>query len=134
MKLERLKIALLLMAAAFVFHPGAFAGTYKQITVDGNFADWTGVPVAYTQGPDTALSIAYTNIYLANDEQYLYIRFAISTSDNPFTSHQNIFVDADNSVATGYGAGGYVGSEMLIQGGAAYQEKNGGFNEGDING
>src|SRR5439155_13237429 len=52
---------------------------------------------------------------------------------DPFTARQNIFIDADNNTVTGFGAGGYVGSEMLIQGGAGYQEKNGGFNEGGIN-
>ena len=110
------------------------AGTYKHITIDGDFSDWAGVPVAFTQPADTTLSIAYTNIFVANDENYLYIRFAISTSDDPFTSHQNMFFDADANTATGYPAGGYVGSEMLIQGGAGYQEKNNGFNEGGING
>ena len=110
------------------------AGTYKHITIDGDFSDWAGVPVAYTQPADTTLSIAYTNIYVANDENYLYIRFAIATSDNPFTSFQNIFLDTDNDTATGYLAQGYVGSEMLIQGGAGYDERNGGFNSGTVNG
>ena len=99
MKIEKLKIAVLQMAATFAFQ--SFAGTYKQIPVDGNFADWAGVPVAYTQDSDTTTSIAYTNIYLANDENYLYIRFAISASDDPFTSHQNIFLDTDNNAGTG---------------------------------
>ena len=110
------------------------AGTYKHITIDGDFSDWAGVPVAYTQPADTTLSIAYTNIYVANDENYLYIRFAIATSDNPFTSFQNIFLDTDNDTATGYLAQGYVGSEMLIQGGSGYDERNGGFNSGTVNG
>jgi hypothetical protein len=110
------------------------AGTYKHVTIDGDFTDWAGVPVAYTQPPDTTLTIAYTNIYVANDENYLYIRFAIATSDDPFTWRQNMFFDTDANTATGYPAGGYVSSEMLIQGGAGYQEKNGGFNEGGING
>src|SRR5438309_766092 len=121
------------LMVALMCHSAVKAGTYKHITVDGNFSDWAGVPVAYTQPPDTSQSIAYTNIYVANDENYLYIRFAISTSDDPFTARQNIFIVADNNTVTGFGAGGYVGSEMLIQGGAGYQEKNGGFNEGGIN-
>src|SRR5438477_945797 len=128
------KSAVRALMVALMCHSRVNAGTYKHITVDGDLSDWAGVPFAYTQPPDTTQSIAYTNIYLANDENYLYIRFAISTSDDPFTSRQNIFIDADNNTATGYGAGGYVGSEMLIQGGAGYQETNGGFNAGGING
>src|SRR5262249_41930704 len=57
------------------------------------------------------------------------------SAGNPFTSHENIFLDTDNNLSTGFSAaGGRVGSEMLIQSGSGYQEKNGGFNEGDING
>src|SRR5213593_1559542 len=130
----KLKNAVPALMLALMCDSGVHAGTYKHITVDGDLSDWAGVPVANTQPPDTTQSIAYTNIYVANDENYLYIRFAISTSDDPFTSRQNIFIDADNNTATGFGAGGYVGSEMLIQGGAGYQEKNGAFNEGGING
>src|SRR5437879_1049507 len=130
----KLKSAVPTLMVALICNSGVNAGTYKHITVDGNFSDWAGIPVAYTQPPDTTQSIAYTNIYVANDENYLYIRFAISTSDDPFTSLQNIFIDADNNPLTGYSAGGYVGSEMLVQGGAGYQEKAGNFNAGGING
>src|SRR6266478_4046172 len=130
----KLKTAAPALMVALMGHFAVNAGTYKHITVDGNLSDWAGVPVAYTQAPDTTQSVAYTNIYVANDENYLYIRFAISTSDDPFTSHQNIFIDVDNNALTGYSAGGYVGSEMLVQGGAGYQEKAGVFNAGGING
>src|SRR6266478_3790288 len=130
----KLKTAAPALMVALMGHFAVNAGTYKHITVDGNLSDWAGVPVAYTQAPDTTQSVAYTNIYVANDENYLYIRFAISTSDDPFTSLQNIFVDVDNNTLTGYSERGYVGSEMLVQGGAGYQEKSGNFNAGGING
>src|SRR4029434_4159591 len=58
------------------------------------------------------------------------------TNDSPFTSRNNIFIDADNNSGSGFhplGRGDF-GSEMLIQSGTGYQEKNGGFNEGAING
>jgi hypothetical protein len=115
---------------------GAQAGTYKHITIDGSLADWAGVPVAYARtAPDPTTSVGYKDIYVANDEEYLYIRFSLVASGDPFTSHENIFIDADNNPSTGFGAGGgRVQSEMLIQSGAGYQEKNGGFNEGGING
>ena len=116
------------------FASGVQAGTFKHITIDGSFADWAGVPLAYSQAQDTTEVVAYKDVYIANDENYLYIRFTIYGSDNPFTYLQNIFIDADNNAGTGFGAGGYVGSEMLIQSGAGYQEKNGAFNEGGING
>ncbi|HXP59467.1 MAG TPA: hypothetical protein VN829_03195, partial [Dongiaceae bacterium] len=110
------------------------AGTYRRITIDGDFADWAGVPVAYTQPPDTTNSIAYTNVFLANDENYLYIRLAIATSDNPFTSIENIFFDTDNTLLTGYPVSGYIGSELLVQGGAGYDQRAGQFNSGTVSG
>jgi hypothetical protein len=61
------------------------------------------------------------------------MRVSLYSAGNPADFHNNLFIDADNNPATGFGVGG-VGSEMLIQSGAGYQEKDGGFNEGDIDG
>jgi len=109
--------------------------TFKHITVDGLFSDWTGVPLAYTASAGPTNAIQYENVYIANDQTNLYIRFTLySPRANAFAnSYDNIFIDADNNPATGFSVGG-IGSEMLIQGGAGYQEKNGAFNEGGING
>ena len=91
-------------------------------------------PWRYTapEGPTNA--IQYEDVYLANDENNLYIRFTLySPRANAFAnSHDNLFFDADNNSATGFPTGG-IGSEMLIQWGGGYQEKNGGFNEGAVN-
>lgn len=120
------------LAAYLTLSWSAFSGTYKHIRVDGSFDDWIGVPLAYEDAADSATSADYRRVWLANDEEYLYVRFTTERAVNPFTSHENIFVDADADSTTGFGM--IVGSEMLIQGGAGYQEKNGGFNEGGING
>ncbi len=129
----------LVLAVTSAFGFGAVAqtavpGTFKHIVVDGSFGDWAGVPVAYTapEGPTNA--IQYENIYIANDQSNLYIRFTLySPRANAFAnSYDNIFIDADNNPGTGYPVGG-IGSEMLIQWGGGYQERNGGFNEGGIN-
>jgi hypothetical protein len=107
---------------------------FKSITVDGSFGDWTGVPLAYTAvaGPTTA--IEYENVYLANDQNNLYIRFTLySPRANAFAnSIDNLFIDTDTNATTGYPVAG-IGSEMLIQWGGGYQEKNGTFNEGVVN-
>ena len=109
--------------------------TFKHIAIDGSFADWTGVPLAYTATEGSADAIQYENIYIANDQTNLYIRFSLySPRPDAFAnSLDNIFIDTDDSLASGYVVAG-IGSEMLIQGGGGYQEKNGGFNEGGING
>src|SRR5687767_1886542 len=129
MKVRNLKPLLHLIVATGLFCGGAFAGTFKTINIDGSFGDWAGVPLLESDPVDSPANVVdYGDIYVANDDNYLYIRFTLHTPANPFTSFQNIFIDADNDGATGFNAGGFVRSEMLIQGGAGYQQKNGGFN------
>src|SRR5664279_2003277 len=108
-------------------------GTFKHISVDGSFDDWTGVPLGYTavMGPSTA--IQYQNVYIANDQTNLYIRFTLYSprADAFANSFDNIFIDADNDPGTGFVVAG-IGSSMLIQGGGGYQEITGGFNVGGV--
>ena len=114
----------------------AQAGTFKRISIDGSFSDWAGVPVAYNDASETTAGADFRRVYVANDDQFLYIRFVLHAPDSPFTSRNNIFIDSDDNSGTGFhplGLGGF-GSEMLIQSGTGYQEKGGGFNEGGING
>ena len=114
----------------------ADAGTFKRIVIDGSFGDWAGVPVSYNDSSETTAGADFRQVYIANDDQYLYIRFTLYATDTPFTSRNNIFIDADDNSGTGFhplGLGGF-GSELLIQSGTGYQEKGGGFNEGAING
>src|SRR5208337_3601304 len=106
--------------------------TFKHITIDGSFDDWTGVPLGYTAVMGPATAIQYENVYIANDQTNLYIRFTLYSPRAAFqNSFDNIFIDADNNPSTGFVVGG-IGSEMLIQWGGGYQEKNGGFNEGVV--
>lgn len=135
MKNRKLKLFASWIAAACCLCGVATAGSFKNIAIDGSFGDWTGVPLAHSDPTNSNPSVVdYKDIYVANDDNYLYIRFTLHAAANPFTFLQNIFLDADNNGLSGFGAGGYVGSEVLIQEGAGYQEKNGGFNEGAING
>ncbi len=120
--------------ATLTINSNTIASTYKHITIDGLFTDWTGVPLAYTAPVGSTNAIQYENVYIANDQTNLYIRFTLySPRTNAFAnSYDNIFIDADDNALTGYPVGG-IGSEMLVQWGGGYQEKNGGFNEGSIN-
>ena len=105
----------------------------SSIVIDGSFGDWASVPLAFTDAQDSTESIDYKDVYIASDDQYIYVRVSLYSPGDPADFHNNVFIDADNNPATGFGVGG-IGSEMLIQSGVGYQEKNGGFNEGDING
>ena len=111
----------------------AGTSTYRNITIDGAFDDWTGVPLACTASAGPASAIQYENVYIANNESNLYVRFTLYSSrpDAFANSYDNLFIDADENAATGFPVGG-IGSEMLAQWGGGYQERNGGFNEGAI--
>jgi len=132
----------LAIAAAGVFTLTTHAqvsvpSTFKQITIDGSFSDWTGVPLADTADDGPTNAIQYENVSIANDANNLYIRFTLYAprSDAFANSFDNIFIDADNNPATGFTVAG-IGSEMLVQWGGGYQETNGagGFNVGNIDG
>jgi hypothetical protein len=65
--------------------------------------DWTNIPVAHSEPQDTLDGFEFKDISVAND-------------DDP---------------ATGLATAG-LGSEMMIENGDGYQQKNGGFNEGVV--
>jgi hypothetical protein len=141
MKMKKMILATLFFGLSSSIH--AADTNFKHITIDGSFDDWAGVAPAYvdtafvddpTFADDPAKFDGVTDlkaVYAAHDDQYLYVRFTLYAPGNPFTSHNNIFVDSDNDSTTGFpAAGGLLGSEVLIQGGTGYQEKNGTFNDG----
>src|SRR6185503_20290120 len=121
---------LILLSLAVTTH----AGTYKRIAIDGSFGDWAGVPVALMDASETTAGADFNQVFVANDDQFLYIRFTLHAADSPFTSRNNIFIDSDDNAGSGFRPLGSAvfGSEMLIQSGAGYQEKGGAFNEDAI--
>ena len=130
------------LALACVYGLNALAqtnapSTFKHISIDGSFGDWAGVPLAFTEAVGPTNAIQYENVYVANDQTNLYIRYTLYSPrpDAMANSFDNIFIDTDTNSLTGFPVNGGtvgVGSEMLIQDGTGYQEKNGGFNEGAI--
>jgi hypothetical protein len=114
-----------------VILPNSSAPFVSTIIIDGSFDDWADVPLAYTDGVDLPTASDYQNIFITNDATHIFIRVSLHAPSNLGIFYNNIFVDGDNA-ATGYNF--RIGSEMLIQGGSGYQQKNGGFNEGAING
>jgi hypothetical protein len=104
----------------------------RSITIDGAFDDWTGIdPVYSSPAPSGNTGAAdFKDIYVANDSNYYYFRVTlwgdIDPSAGQFPDYVNIFFDTDNDAATGYS---FVGSELLIQSGFGYQEKDGSFND-----
>jgi hypothetical protein len=131
----------LTLCVALVTTLEASAGTFKHITIDGSFTDWAGVPVAATDDEadmvtGTLAGFDLREVYVANDEQYLYVRVVIypsSTNANYSQFHHHFYIDSDNEVSTGHAAYG-LGSEMLIEDAGGYSERYGTFNDGAMTG
>jgi len=115
--------------------PQSAASPYRGITIDGAFTDWSDIPVIAAD-PVDGTSVDFANVQVANDEDYLYVRFTLHNAASPFSDfNAHLFLDTDNNPATGLpvsGAG--IGSEVMIETGFAYDQRGGGFNEGGVNG
>jgi hypothetical protein len=109
--------------------------TYAHITVDGDMADWSAVPLLAT-APFTNTALSFASLRIANDNHYLYLRFKLHTNGTPFSDfNTHLFVDTDNNSATGYQPSGLsIGSELMIESGAGYDERSGIFNAGPVSG
>src|SRR5437879_5122667 len=117
------------LALVTAFALSVTAGDFKHIAIDGSFDDWASIPPAFEDLSDTTNSIDYAAVYVANDADYLHLRFTLYAPGDPFTSRENIFIDADNNPSSGFPVSG-IGSEMLIQSGVGYEERAGMFNDG----
>ncbi len=130
MKTRLPRLFLGLLGAAALCATSTSAGTFKRITIDGSFEDWAGVPPAVVDAEDAPGQFDLKEVYVANDDQYLYVRIKIHAEADYGAFHHHVLIDADASTATGHPRLN-VGSELMIEDGAAYQQKNGGFNEGN---
>jgi hypothetical protein len=113
------------------------AGHFANITIDGATGDWAGVPIAHSDPNDSAPgTVDWKDIYIANDDDYLYVRVTLWTPADASSFVANYYLDGDNVDSTGYHVfgGPDFGSSLLMQSGAGYQQAGGGFNEGALAG
>jgi hypothetical protein len=110
-----------------------FPVTPTAINIDGNFDDWTNVPVRITDPADVGNTAGpdWRRIWLTNDAQNLYVRF---TSDTAFNvdgsptydfSRLRIYIDADQNADTGFFSLtdiGAIGSDLLVSGDALFEQ------------
>jgi len=108
-------------------------GTYRSISMDGTFSDWAGVPWAYQGNMDTN-PVNFAGAQFANDTNYLYGHIVLYRPYAPFSDYYtHLFVDTDANSQTGYQVGGALfGSEMMVESGYGYDQRNGSFNAGSV--
>ena len=91
--------------AVCLFNLTCAAGTFQSITVDGDTSDWAAITPAYTDedGVNNPGGVDFQNVYLANDDNYLYIRFTLMQPADPISAGNTyIWLDNDNNPATGF--------------------------------
>lgn len=114
---------------------GAWArADYANIAIDGDFSDWTGIANVATDPADNGGSIDFLTLQVANNENYLFIRYTLDAAIDP-QSGSGVFlaIDEDNNTGTGfniYGLG-IVGSEAGWQNDFPFEQATGNFNTGN---
>jgi hypothetical protein len=78
--------------------------------------------------------VNYLQVQFANDSQNLYGHIKLASPYALFTDfYSHLFFDTDTNTATGYAvAGASFGSEMMIETGFGYDQRNGSFNAGPV--
>ncbi|MEQ9453453.1 MAG: PEP-CTERM sorting domain-containing protein [Phycisphaeraceae bacterium] len=109
--------------------PLAMAGTFKTITIDGDYSDWADVPVLDSDAADNVGSVDIADIQIANDNDFLYIRYTHHTAQSLGTF---IALDVDSNVGTGFDVFGLglIGSEAGWQNDFPFTQGTANFNNG----
>lgn len=105
-------------------------GYYKNISIDGDFSDWADVPLRAVDavGDQNNGLNDFRSLKIANDESFVYFLLESDTGSSFFTNARNsIFFDTDENFSTGFQSASSIGSEFLIQGITAYDQRDRGF-------
>ncbi|MFH1500301.1 MAG: fibronectin type III domain-containing protein, partial [Verrucomicrobiota bacterium] len=107
---------------------------YAGITIDGSFADWPASALVWSDpaGDHGSAASDLKAVWIANDRDHVYFRIETWNTHDFHAQGNNLYLDADRSVATGFDpfGAGLVGSELLMQGDGLFSQKLGGWNDG----
>ncbi|MGD9548200.1 MAG: FlgD immunoglobulin-like domain containing protein [Candidatus Krumholzibacteriia bacterium] len=91
------------------------AADLVPIQLDGYFDDWSALTPAVTDpaGDDGSSGIDFGAVWVANDQDYLYIRFETGADVQPDEQQQmRLYLDTDMDAGTGLAYGG-IGAELM---------------------
>ncbi|RLD98596.1 MAG: hypothetical protein DRI92_03655 [Aquificota bacterium] len=102
---------------------------FRTINVDGAVNDWSEIEPAYidTVGDSNGSDFDFAAAYIANDNEYLYIRVSFA-EPAPYGDAGwlvNVVFNTDLDPSTGYSFAGLTGSEFFIQSGAVFDQRSG---------
>ncbi len=111
-----LKTTAITAAMILVLAGRAAGGTLTRVISDGVFDDWSAVPVAFADpaGDQNGAVSDIRNVWLANDEAYVYVRFEVGSLLHQDNARLNFYFDIDSDDTTGYSVRG-IGSEFVLQ-------------------
>ncbi len=122
------------LLGAFALCTSAYAGTYRTITIDGNFDDWDGIDPLTSETTAVGDPVDFVSMYVANDGDNLYLRvvYASDVAVNDGGTTIYIAIDTDNDVKTGFDVYslGIVGSEVGWSNDSGFQQSKEFFNTG----
>jgi hypothetical protein len=109
--------------------------TYVNITPDGDFSDWTSVPVAVTAPSNPSVSNDLESMSIANNNNYLFVLLTFYSPVNPNDTPGGgtyLALDNDNNPATGFNIFGLglSGAEVGWQNDFPFAQSNNVFNTG----
>lgn len=131
MKFFRIAAALLVTGAVTV---GGALAQNSAIAIDGQFDDWANVPTIATDPADNPGSIDFVALQVANDENFVYIRYTLAAPANPQKgAGVYLSIDEDNNPATGFNPFGLgvIGSEASWQNDFPFEQATENFNTGN---
>ncbi|MCP4573503.1 MAG: hypothetical protein GY838_14190 [bacterium] len=88
---------------------------FAPIELDGDFTDWSTLTADATDtaGDDGSSGIDFGQVWVANDENYLYVRFETGVDVQPDEQQQMIlYLDTDLNAGTGQSFGG-IGADLV---------------------
>ncbi|MEN8007791.1 MAG: endonuclease/exonuclease/phosphatase family protein [Candidatus Krumholzibacteriota bacterium] len=93
--------------------PGFALANLEPIHLDGNFDDWAGLTAVHDDSNDDSGTVDFGRIWVANDQDYLYIRFETEGNVQP-DEQQNmrLYIDTDMNAGTGTSFNG-IGAELM---------------------
>jgi endonuclease/exonuclease/phosphatase family metal-dependent hydrolase len=94
----------------------ALGDTLARVICDGMFDDWSAVPRAYADpaGDHGGAVADIRNVWLANDEDYVYIRLEVGSIARLQETPLHIYFDVDRSAATGWPVHD-IGSDFVLR-------------------
>jgi len=107
-------VALVIVIPTFVYL--SYSRESSRFNIDGNFDDWSDVPMfgMRTLSGASAVDVSEWSVGIDADKIYIYARTLANMMSSSSVSSFFLFVDSDNSRATGYQIGD-IGAEYMLE-------------------